>query len=100
MQPTAVLACGGSNRHRLWLRLQADIYNRPILPAANPEATARGAALLAGVGVGHFTGFDEAVRAVPAPASAILPDPAAAEGYERAYQSFKQLYPALKAIQK
>ncbi len=100
IQPAAVLACGGSNRHPLWLRLQADIYNRPILPAANPEATARGAALLAGVGVGHFAGFKEAVRAVPAPASAILPDAAAVERYDRAYQSFKQLYPALKAIQK
>lgn len=98
VQPAEVLACGGANRHPLWLRLQADIYGRPVRPASNPEATARGAALLAGVGVGHFDGFEAAIRAVPAPRAAILPDPAGVERYARAYERFKQLYPALKAV--
>lgn len=98
VHPAEVLACGGSNRHPLWLRLQADIYNRPIRPAASPEATARGAALLAGLGVGHFHSFAAAVSAVPPALAAISPDPAAVEGYALAYQRFKQLYPALKGL--
>jgi len=97
VQPEAVLSSGGSNRHPLWLQLQANIYNLPILPAANPEATARGAALLAGVGSGHFSSFADAIRTVPPPGAAILPDPGAVEGYNHAYQLFKQLYPALRS---
>ncbi|GAP13889.1 D-xylulose kinase [Longilinea arvoryzae] len=96
VHPEAVLACGGSNRHPLWLKLQANIYNRPIQPAASPEATARGAALLAGVGIGQFDSFSAAVQAVPAPHPAVLPDPAEVEKYDRAYPRFKQIYPALK----
>jgi xylulokinase len=95
--PDAVLASGGSNRHPLWLQLQANIYNLPILPAANPEATARGAALLAGVGTGHFASFADAVRVVPPPVSTVQPDLSAVEKYERAFQIFKHLYPASKA---
>ncbi|HWQ05094.1 MAG TPA: xylulokinase [Longilinea sp.] len=100
VRPEAVLSSGGANRHPLWLQLQANISNLPILPAANPEATARGAALLAGVGSGHFTSFMDAIHTVPAPASAILPDPGAVEKYDRAYHDFKQLYPALNPRQK
>jgi len=100
VHPEAVLSCGGSNRHPLWLQLQANIYNLPILPAANPEATARGAALLAGLGSGQFASFADAIRAVPEPTTAILPDPGVVEKYDRAYQRFKQIYPALKATQK
>lgn len=99
VHPASVLACGGSNRHPLWLKLQADIYARPLLPAANPEATARGAALLAGVGSGHFSSFTAAIRSIPAPSPAVLPDPVDAERYSLAYQRFKRLYPALKATE-
>ena len=100
VHPAVVLSSGGSNRHPLWLQLQANIYNLPILPASNPEATARGAALLAGVGTGLYSSFADAVRAVPAPNSAILPDSGVVVKYDRAYQRFKQLYPALKATKK
>jgi len=98
VHPANVLACGGSNRHPLWLQLQADIYGLPVLPAADLEAAARGAALLAGVGVGVFDSFSAAARTVPAPLAAIEPNPAAVEQYAVAYRRFKQLYPALKTV--
>lgn len=97
VHPAAVLSSGGANRHSLWLQLQANIYNLPILPAANPDATARGAALLAGVGGGHFSSFADAIRTVPPPERTVLPDRGQAEKYNLAYRLFTQLYPALKA---
>lgn len=97
VRPACVLACGGSNRHPLWLRLQADIYGLPVLPAASPEATARGAGLLAGVGAGVFTDFSAAAATIPAPLAPVHPDPAAVERYALAHDCFKRLYPALKA---
>ena len=47
-----LVASGGGTRHPLWLSLQADIFNRPIWVSNAEEATARGAAMLAGLGVG------------------------------------------------
>lgn len=97
VRPACVLACGGANRHPLWLRLQADIYGLSVLPAASPEATACGAGLLAGLGAGVFASFSAATASIPAPLAPVHPDPAAVERYALAYDRFKRLYPALKA---
>ena len=93
-----LVATGGAIRHPLWLQLQADIFNCPIYPANTPQASACGAALLAGLGLGVFASPQAALQAfTPAARPPVLPDPARAEKYERAYQTYKQLYPALRA---
>jgi xylulokinase len=94
-----VLASGGATRHPLWLQLEADIFNRPIYPNPVHEATARGAALLAGLGVGLFANPQEVCCSSASwQAAAVLPDPSQVERYTRAYQTYCQIYPALKNI--
>jgi xylulokinase len=83
---------GGATRHPLWLQLQADIFQRPVLISETQEATARGAALLAGVGVGLYADCAAAVRAaVRAPLPGALPDPQRAQAYGQAYQQYVAL---------
>jgi xylulokinase len=95
------LASGGATRHPLWLQLEANIFNRPIYPNPAPEATARGAALLAGLGTGLFTDAQEACcNSAGWQAAPVLPDPYQAERYARAYQTYCQIYPALKTLKK
>ncbi len=95
-----ILASGGATRHPLWLQLQADIFNRPVYPSQTQEATARGAALLAGIGAGLYANVPEACqRTVHFSEQAVLPDPQSASLYQAAYQAYCQLYPALKTIQ-
>lgn len=91
-----VLASGGATRHPLWLQLQADIFNRPVYPGAVEEATARGAALLAGIGAGFYLdGADACRQAVHLPDESVRPQAAQVDRYERAFQVYAGLYPAL-----
>lgn len=43
---------GGVSRNRFLIELQAALIGVPVVPASDPDVTARGAALLAGIGAG------------------------------------------------
>jgi glycerol kinase len=53
---------GGAARNDLLMQIQADILGRPVVRAAVVETTALGAAFLAGLGVGLWSGTDELAR--------------------------------------
>ena len=88
-----ILASGGATRHPLWLQLQADIFNRPVLPSRVQEATARGAALLAGVGAGLYPDAGEAARRTVhhAEEGLVHPRPELVDFYAGAYQDYRRL---------
>lgn len=84
-----LVASGGATRHPLWLQLQADIFNRPLAVYHTQEATARGAALLAGVAGGVYQDVRHALRlAVHEPDQWVQPDPVRARRYEFAYRDY------------
>ena len=94
-----VLVSGGAAAHPLWLRLMADIFQRPLVVPESGETTASGAALLAGVGAGLYADLPAALAARGSlPGRAVLHDPAAAGKYEVGYRYFQALYPALKPV--
>jgi len=45
---------GGATRNNLLMQFQADLLGAPVVRASNPEATAMGAAMLAGIAVGMW----------------------------------------------
>jgi xylulokinase len=91
-----VVASGGATRHPLWLQLQADIYDRPIRQTETAEAAATGAAMLAGVGAGVFADAAAAIEAVVRWRPEVVePLPERVATYERHYDRFRALYPAL-----
>jgi xylulokinase len=105
-QVDRLVATGGATRHPLWLQLEANIFNRPVYVSPAPAGkvtagadTARGAALLAGIGAGVFRDASAAIeRAVPQPVSGAEPDPKRAELYAGAYRqycSWSQTYNAI-----
>jgi len=53
---------GGAARNDLLMQIQADILGRPVVRAAVVETTALGAAFLAGLGIGVWSGTDELAR--------------------------------------
>lgn len=84
-----LVASGGATRHPLWLQLQADIFGCPISVSDAPEATARGAALLAGIGAGVYRDASDAIaQAVAAPRTGALPDSDRSARYQAAYQDY------------
>lgn len=91
-----VVASGGGTQHRLWLQLQADIYNCPIHRTETLEAAATGAAMLAGVGAGVYEDVDAAIAAaVRRHGEVVEPDRLRATIHARQYETFVRLYPAL-----
>jgi xylulokinase len=91
-----IIASGGGTRHRLWLQLMADIFNRPIHLTTNQEAAAAGAAILAGAGTGKFPSALQASQDFSRFGRDVIePNPENSLLYEEAYQVFCQLYPAL-----
>lgn len=62
---TEVRVDGGMARNTWFLKCQADLLGVPVLQALDSEATARGAAFLAGLQLGIWPGTDHLKRLVP-----------------------------------
>ncbi|WP_061177046.1 glycerol kinase GlpK [Caballeronia pedi] len=59
-------ADGGASRNDLLMQIQADLLAKPVVRPHVTETTALGAACLAGIGAGFWSGLDEITRAWPA----------------------------------
>lgn len=94
-----VVASGGGTRHLLWLELLANIFGREVEVSEMPDASALGAAMLAGVGCGLYADIREAC--LPFQNSArkmIQPDARQVEHYERVFRKYQALYPAVRGL--
>jgi glycerol kinase len=60
----ALRADGGASRNDLLMQIQADMLGRPIIRSAQVETTALGAAYLAGLATGVWSGLDELLEKV------------------------------------
>ena len=94
----AMRVIGGGASGRVWNQIMADIYGMPVHRLAIlEEATSMGAALVGGVGVGLYPGFDM-IHNMNAVASTVMPDPAAQATYKRMMPVFNKLYDALAPV--
>jgi sugar (pentulose or hexulose) kinase len=83
---TRIVAAGGGARSRAWLQVKADVTGCPHVLAAEVEAAALGAALLAGLGCGRVAGEDEALAAAGRVAEVIEPDAARHAVFRQRYE--------------
>lgn len=91
-----VRASGGGARSALWRQLQADIFASDVVTINATEGPAFGAALLAGVGAGVFPTVPDACAQTIAVTGRVAADPALRDRYERQYQIYRALYPAVR----
>jgi xylulokinase len=87
---------GGGARSEFWRRLQADIYGIKCVTINAEEGPAYGAALLAATGAGAYSSVAQACQAGIEITRTIEPDPKQQQVYQRFYEQFRKLYPALK----
>jgi xylulokinase len=94
-----IMLLGGANRLRLLAQLKADVLNLPVLLPSEGNASAIGAALLAGLGTGVFASPAAAVASRRDELTIHQPDPQRALWYEQLYrQVYLPLYDALRTI--
>jgi len=88
---------GGGARSDIWCQIFADVLDREIHQVTDPmQANARGAALIAAVGLGHTT-FDRVPGLVDVQRR-FRPDPGNRELYDELFAVFVELYKANKGI--
>lgn len=91
-----VRVVGGGAKSELWLQMKADATGRVLNTLAYPEATALGAAMLAGVAEGTFASLDEAAERVVELGDTYEPNAANKPAYDEAYGTYRTLYAALE----
>ena len=89
---------GGGAKSPLWCRIVANIMNVKVDKINSAEGPGFGAAILAAVGCGKYASVEEAADKLIKVVSTTEQDPALVEKYEKKYQIFRKIYPALKPI--
>ena len=87
---------GGGAASGLWVRIIADVIDRPVRLVEGEESAAHGAALLAATGDGAFSTAKEAAD-VGVVLGEVIEPTADATVYDETYRTYRELYPALRA---
>ncbi len=93
-------AVGGSANSLLWTQIKSDITGKPIVVPSSDTATTLGAAILAGVGIGMYQDFEEAVALTVKEKRRHEPNTEHSAVYQRNYQIYLELYERLKGTMK
>ena len=84
-RPTRLVTMGGATRNPLWMQTRADVLGRPIDLVSEPDVTPRGAAIIAGVGIGLFDDFWDAAGAWALERTTLEPARGRSAVYEELY---------------
>lgn len=95
---TTVRAAGGAVNNEFWMQNKADVVGLDIEVPDIKEATPLGAAILAGIGLGIYKDAEDGFNRVYRQGKVFHPNEKTAVIYEKGYQIYKELYPALKNV--
>ncbi len=93
---SVVHAVGGGNQSDMWLQIKANSSGLCHKRIEEPDAAAFGAALVGGYGAGCFSMQD--LASLPVAQACFYPNEETKPMYDRLYESYLKLYPALKEI--
>ena len=89
---------GGSANSHLWTQIKSDVTGLPIIVSSSDTATTLGAAILAGVGVGIYDSFEEAVALTVTQQREHTSNVEHSLIYNRNYDTYLKLYDNLKHL--
>lgn len=89
---------GGAAKSAFFCQMVADVTGRRVLVPEGSEFGAKGAALLAAVGIGWFPSIADAVHQTASDCQRYDCDPAAQCAYEATYSTYSHLRDALRAV--
>lgn len=90
--------CGGGAKSELWKKIIANVLNIRLDIVKTEQGPGYGGAMLAMVGCGVYNNVNEACNELVEVVESIYPDKNLASLYDKKYQKFKKIYPALKGI--
>ena len=87
---------GGASRNSTWNQIEADICKIPVIKGQVEEATALGAAILAGVGAGVYKNIEAAAEEMVIIDEQKEPIKKNSVIYDKYYAIYNQLYETIK----
>lgn len=94
-QPLRARVADGGSRSRIWTQIVADVLAMPLEKVRLRSGSALAAAFCAGMGVGSFHAWSEVDRFITVDE---VIEPRVIEIYDRTYERFRALYPALREV--
>jgi sugar (pentulose or hexulose) kinase len=91
-------ACGGPARSDVWNRIKADVTGFSVEVPRMRETAAVGAAIVAAVGTGAHADLPAGIRAMTAIDRRFEPDPERHRTYDRVFQAYVALHPAISPV--
>ena len=88
---------GGASRNSTWNQIEADICGLPVIKGRVEEATALGAAILAGVGAGIYKNIDSAAEEMVKIDEKKTPNTENVKLYDKFYEVYNALYSTIKS---
>lgn len=92
--PTEIVFAGGASKSPLWCQIVSDVLGLPVKVPVIKEATALGAAILAGCGVGVYDDVSSAAKMLVKWEKTYEPDMKAHELYSKMYKKWREIYAA------
>lgn len=90
--------CGGGAKSALWKKIMANVLGIPLDLLKTEQGPGYGGAILAMVGCGEYESVDAACESLVEVADTVYPDEELTALYEKRYNNFKKIYPALKNV--
>lgn len=90
---------GGGATSPLWRQIIADMLGVELVMTKNSDSSL-GAAMLAGVGIGMFSSYEDSVKTCVKydPSVLVVPNPETAEIYKEKFKIYKELHDALAPV--
>lgn len=92
------MLCGGGAKSPLWRKIMANVLGIELDLPVSEQGPGMGGAMLAMVCCGAYSSVREVCEKLVRVSETVKPDGDLTAKYERRYQAFKQIYPALKGV--
>ena len=87
---------GGCANSPVWMRIKSDVTGKPLNVPGSDNGTPLGAAMLAGIGVGIYGDYRDAIDSAVRIRASYEPDMENRDKYARYYAVYRELYDKLK----
>jgi xylulokinase len=87
-----IIAIGGGAKSNKWLKIKSDVLNKRVETIKNSEAASLGAALLAGIAIGEYKSFEDAVENTVKIDKSFSPNNKNNNQYNKRYLIYKDIY--------
>ena len=90
-----IRSAGGGARSGVWLKIKADVLQKPVIAVDAEEAACQGAALIAATATGRYASLEDAAARMVLARSIVEPEAVNADVYRAGYACYLELYERL-----